>query len=881
MEPEPTRSRAPFHAVPANDAGKALGTDLVRGLEPDSAAERLARDGPNELPPPRSTPWAMRLARQLAEPMAILLVVAASVAGFGLHERLDAAAILAIVALNAVIGVVEEGKAARALEALRSMETPMARVRRAGATLMVPSREIVPGDLVVVSAGDRVPADLRLVDVSWLEIDESILTGESLPVAKDPAPVSGTDLGLADLRCIAFSGTHVSRGAGEGVAVATGRRTALGAIAEKLAGREPATPLQRELRALTARLGAIAVVIAAGVFGLTALRMGMTAEGAERSFLAAVALAVAAVPEGLATVVTVALALGVRRMAARGAIVRRLPAVETLGSTTVILTDKTGTLTENRMELRAVALHGRSPVEPADLPGDAFDAVAEVAALCNDATLEPPSGDPLDLALLEAIGAGRVGDLRRSLPRRSVLPFDSERKRMTTLHETGDGALLLVKGAPETVTERCADALTEAGGTAPLASAQREEIVTLAAETAARGMRMLALARRELPGPPEDLEAEERDLTFVALVGLRDPVRPQAAGAVAEARGAGIRLVMVTGDHPGTASAVAEEVRLIEAAGDVLTGTDLRRDGLPPNPVDVGVYARVDPDQKLALVEALQERGHVVAVTGDGVNDAPALRRADIGVAMGRTGSDVAREAADMVVTDDDLATIVTAVREGRGIYDNIRKVVDYLVAGNLSEITVVVASLLLFPALGVPLLPLQLLWINLLTDGLPAIALGVDPPDPHLMQREPRRRDDRLLALRRIRLLSGRGFLIATSAIGSLAVARFVWDEPWDHARAVMFSVLMTAHLLYAFAVRGPDGRGPILRGITANPWLMVAVCLGIGLQLLVVLLPQAHGLFGTAPLSLREWMLVAGAGVAPVAGMAAIRAGARRAGT
>lgn len=861
-----------FGSLTVDEIRRSLDTELGRGLRPSEAAARLAREGPNELPPPSPTPWWSRLARQLVEPMAILLIVAAAVAGLGLQERLDAAAILVIVALNAVIGVAEEGKAARALIALRSMETPMARVVRGENPRLIPTREIVRGDVVQLTAGDRVPADLRIAEATALEIDESVLTGESLPVSKDADALVAPDVGLADQRSMAFTGTHVTRGSAQGIVVATGSNTIFGEIAERLVGRQAPTPLQRELRVLTARLGGLAVVIAAGVFALTLIRTGVSAEGAERAFLASVALAVAAVPEGLATVVTVALALGVRRMAGRGAIVRRLPAVETLGSTTVLLTDKTGTLTENRMELASVAVAGADPIRPEGLPIAVADLVSEVAMLCNDAALDPPIGDPIDVALLQAFGTERLHTLTSRFPRIEGLPFDAARRRMTTLHRRDDGQLLLfVKGAPEAVLELCSRIVTNDGTLVPLDSATVEALRTVSDDQASRGIRMIALARRELAEPPDVLEEAEGDLVAVALVGLRDPVRPQARDAVTSCRAAGISLIMVTGDHPGTAASVAAEVGLLEHDGRVMTGASIRRDGLPPDPLSVPVYARVDPDEKLALVEAVLDRGHVVAVTGDGVNDAPALRRADIGVAMGRTGSDVAREAADMVMTDDDLATVVAAVREGRGIYDNIRKVIDYLIAGNLSEITVVVLGLLLFPGLGVPLLPLQLLWVNLLTDGLPAIALGVDPPDASLMTRPPRSRADRLLAGRRAAILLARGSLIAASALGALAAVRFVWDEPWTHARAVMFTVLVVAHLLYAFAVRAHDLRRP--RWLWSNPWLLFAVAAGICLQLAIVAWPAAHELFGTAPLAAHEWALVALAGVVPTAIMLAPR--------
>jgi P-type Ca2+ transporter type 2C len=831
------------------------------GLSPEEAARRLQVQGPNELPPPPSEGVGRRLLRQLGEPMALLLIVAAGVAGIGLREYVDAVAILVIVVLNATIGVAQEGKAARALEALRQMETPMARVRRGGTTLTIPSPEVVQGDVVLLAAGDRVPADLRLTRTSALEVDESLLTGESLPVAKRAGAVAGPGAGLGEQLGAAFSGSLVTRGSAEGVAVATGARSQLGRIAEQLAARPRPTPLQRELASLTLRLGTVAVVVAVGFFALILVRAGVSGEALEQAFLSAVALAVAAVPEGLATVVTVGLALGVRRMASAGAIVRRMPAVETLGSTTAILTDKTGTLTENRMRVAEAAWAGGGPTSWASMPERVLERAAAVAALCNDAELDPTVGDPLEVALLETVGPDRVGRFREDHPRVVEIPFDSERKRMTTGHRAPGGGLLAVKGAPEAVLALSTRTAGPDGRDRELVAGGREALRGRADEMAGRGMRVLALADRALPEEPSDGGAAEEGLSFVALVGLRDPVREEAPDAVAEARSAGIRLVMVTGDHAGTAATVAERVGLLDDGDRVLDGTALRQGGVPEDPLSVSVYARVDPQEKLALVRALRDRGQVVAVTGDGVNDAPALREADIGVAMGRTGSDVAREASDMVVTDDNLATIVTAVREGRGIYDNIRKVVDYLVGGNLSEILVVVSALLLFPGLGVPLLPLQLLWINLLTDGLPALALGVDPFDPRLMGRSPRPRSQRVLSGPRLTMLLGRGALIASGAVGGLVVARFALGSSWPEARTVMFTGLVVAHLLYAFVVRGRGARA------FGNPWLLGAVAAGIALQAAVVLLPGLRDVFRVAPLEPGQWLLAGLAGVVPIA--------------
>jgi Ca2+-transporting ATPase len=830
--------------------------DRATGL--DAIAVRALRDryGPNELPTPPRERLISRLVRHLREPTSLLLIAAAAVAGIGLGERLDALAILAIVALNASIGVIQEGRAARALEALRDMETPTARVLREGATRVIPAREIVPGDIVILSAGDRVPADLRILEASSLEIDESILTGESLPVAKEPAePIEGR--GLGDRPWAALSGTLVTRGSGRGLAVATGPRTELGGIAAHLAAPETRTPLQEELAALSARLGAIAVLVAVVVFGLILLQTGVSAAGIERAFLAAVALAVAAVPEGLATVVTVALALGVHRMARRGAIVRRLPAVETLGSTTVILTDKTGTLTENRMRVHAVA-----PADGPVLPGtglspEAFPELAEALILCNDAT--SAGGDPMDVALLEALDGALAERARAAHPRLASLPFESARRRMTTLHRDDGRVLLLVKGAPEVVLPLCTRRRGMNGKEAGLEHPKRSALGDLAAELAGGGSRVLAVAGRRLGEPPQSLGAAETGLTFLGLVGLRDAIRAEAPAAVGEARAAGIRVVMVTGDHPGTAGTVAREVGLITGEDrEILTGPDIRLTGLPSDPLRAPVYARMDPDQKLELVQAVRGEGEVAAVTGDGVNDAPALRNAHIGVAMGRSGSDVAREAADLVVTDDNLATIVHAVREGRGIYDNIRKVVDYLIAGNLSEISVVVATLLIFPEVGVPLLPLQLLWVNLLTDGLPAIGLGIDRVDRGIMSRPPRPRTERILGGRKLGRLLFRALLMAAGSVGALAVARFAFGEPWAHGRAVMFSVLVVAHLLSAFVARLPT------RGF--NPAVLGAVLAGMALQLAIILWRPARAVFHTAPLTAREWLLVLVAGTLPV---------------
>jgi P-type Ca2+ transporter type 2C len=831
-------------------------------LTEDEAVRRFAEDGANELPAQRRRPLWLRAADQLREPMNLLLIVAAAVSGVALGELLDAIAIGTIVVVNAVIALVQEGRAGRALAALEELAVPEATVVRDGLARRVPARRLVPGDVVRLEAGDRVPADLRLLDAAALEVDESMLTGESVPVAKAVrvAPADRDD--PEDRPGQVFWGTFVTRGSATGLVVGTGVETELGGIAAKLDVPVPRTPLQHELGRLSARLGVAAVVIAAAVFVITLLRVGISVEGFELSFLSAVALAVAAVPEGLPTVTLVALAVGVRRMAQHDALIRRLPAVETLGSASVIVTDKTGTITENRMTVTAASWLAGPPTSPEAVPPATAAAARRIAALANDATLDPPTGDPMELALLRFAVGGSTD--HHDAARVATFPVDSQRMRMSVVLADADHHHeIVVKGAPEPLLERCTTAMSADGLSRPLTADQRRSILGDAEDMAAGGVRVLALARRSVERVPEDADAAERDLTFIALVGLTDPVRATAAGTVAESTAAGVQVIMATGDHPATALAIAHEVGL-DPSGPPVTGREIRDAGLPADLLGHTVYARVDPEQKLALVEALQERGEIVAMTGDGVNDAPALRRADIGVALGRRGSDVAREASDMVVIDDDLATIVTATREGRGIYDNIRKVVDYLVAGNLSEIGVVLGALLFIPALGVPLLPLQLLWVNLLTDGLPALALGNDRHDVGLMRLPPRPRTAHLLDRRRLIHLSFRGGLMAGACLAVAVISVSVRGYDPDHARTVLLTTLVLTHLLYALIARQPASasiRDPLAPGgWFGTPWLLAAIAGGFALQVLILVWQPAQTVFRTTTPTPGDWLLIIG---------------------
>jgi len=621
-----------------DEIASGLGADRVNGLSSGEAQRRL-ESGRNELPSAPGLPWWRRVLRQLREPMSMLLVAAALVSAGPLGETGDALAIAAIVVLNVAVAVIQEEKAATALEALRSAAAPSASVVRDGRSLVIPAAEVVPGDLVLLAAGDLVAADLWLVDTWSLEANESLLTGESLPVAKLYLPEADMALPLADRTWMAYAGTLVTAGSGRGIVLATGPSTAVGKVAGHLSTGPTATPLQKQLGKLSARLGQAAVAIAVAVFFLILFRFGNGPGAVEEAFLAAVALAVAAVPEGLPAVVTLSLALGVRRMARVGAIVRNLPAVETLGSTTVLLTDKTGTLTQNRMRFEAVIPPGGARVAPDHISGPTGEAVFRVVALCSDASVDPPLGDPIEIALLQAFQSSEIHRLRASHPRIGSRPFDSTRKMMSTLHEFPPGFQLLTKGAPEQVLTRSTQVLTGDGILSPLTDEGRAAVLAEVESLAAAGGRILALAFHSFEHEPENLDDSEQDLILVGLTVLLDPLRPEAAATVNKVMEAGVHLVMVTGDHAGTASAVARAAGLSHEDHEVITGSELRIHGLPRDLGSVRVFARVDPEQKLQLVEAFQAAGHVVAVTGDGVNDAPALRKADIGVAMGLGGA--------------------------------------------------------------------------------------------------------------------------------------------------------------------------------------------------------------------------------------------------
>jgi len=907
-----------WHSRPIEDAVEILGTDLQTGLTSEEAEARLERYGFNELAEsPRPGFWQL-LFRQFQDFLILILIVAAGVS-FALGETIEAGAILAIVILNAVLGVIQESKAEEALAALKKMAAPDARVERDDHRVSIPARELVPGDIVFLEAGSYVPADLRLIETANLKVDEASLTGESVPVEKRADTTLSESVPLGDRRNLAFMGTTVTYGRGAGIVVETGMQTEIGLIAEMIQSYEgEATPLQRRLDQLGRWLGWGTLVISAIVF-LEALvqetnlslilNQGVipylteTQEQIVELFIVAVSLAVAAVPEGLPAVVTIVLALGMQEMVRRHALIRRLPAVETLGSATVICSDKTGTLTQN--EMTAVRLYvanlrldvsgegyqpkGRftnygDPADPYDHPE--ILALLTGGLLSSDAQLEPVSseegmgedgkeyrmvGDPTEGALV--VAAAKAGlwreEVEDRLPRVAEIPFDSDRKRMTTIHrgqsrglEESGGAeyVAYVKGAPDVMLGLC-DSILENGVDVPLTPGRRQHIENVIRDLGGDGLRVLAVAYRHLDEIPDELDPDEveKDLSLIGLVAMTDPARPEVKPAVEKARRAGIRTMMITGDYPDTARAIAEEINLVRSKdGRVLTGADLEAmsdEDLVGEIEEVDVYARVSPQHKVRIVEALKARDQVVAMTGDGVNDAPALKRASIGVAMGITGTDVTKETADMVLTDDNYASIVSAVEQGRIIYSNIRKFVYFLISCNTAEIMVIFLGTLF--GSGSPLSAIQLLWLNLLTDGAPALALGLEKGDPDIMDRPPRPVHEPI-----INRLMTLGISVQTVAITAVVLGAFYIGRMWNPgnpllAGSMAFVTLSASELVRAYTARSE--RASVFRlGVFSNKYMQYAVALSIVLLLAVVYVPFLQPIFETVPLGVREWGVI-----------------------
>jgi Ca2+-transporting ATPase len=882
-----------WYKLETAQALESLRADALSGLREEDASQRLAEYGPNELVEGASRTPLRILWEQFTATMVLILLGAGLLSAL-LGEYKDALSIGAIVLLFGLLGFFQEYRAEKAIAALKRMSVPLVRVLRGGAVQEVSARLLVPGDILWVEAGSIVPADVRWLEVNQLRIQEAALTGESEAVEKTSPVLEGGDLPLGDRTNMGYMGTLVTAGRGKGLVVQTGMGSELGHIASMLQKvGEESTPLQRRLDSL-GKLLAVAGVAIGGLILLLGLQRGETLR---EMLLTAVSVAVAIIPEGLPAVVTITLALGAQRMLKRNALIRKLPAVETLGSVTVICSDKTGTLTENRMtvvvldvaghrlDLEEVMRRGMPVLEPGDpLPlglGDTPRSISfllAAGALCNDAVVRPGThpgslktiGDPTEAALLVAAAIQGIDkeELSVSLPRRAELPFDSDRKRMTTVHdlsslaaremvqrlslESAAGYLSVTKGAVDGLLE-VSDRVWVDGSIQPLSGEWRSRIEQANTRLAARGVRVLGVAFRlldSLPSKKQQASLEE-DLVFIGLFGLIDPPRPEVRLAVETCKAAGIRPVMITGDHPLTAAEIGRQLGFVSTAPP-LTGQDLGRmedEALRQAVQQVSVFARVSPEHKLRIVQALQSQGHIVAMTGDGVNDAPALRRADIGVAMGITGTDVAKEAADMVLQDDNFATIVNAVEEGRTIYDNLLKFVRYSLAGNIGKVLVMLLAPLL--AMPLPLAPLQLLWLNLLTDGLLGLGFGVEPPEKNIMRRAPYHPQQPIINRRSGVSISLVGLAIGLAAL-ALGYAAFRQD-PAGSWQTLIFSTLAFSQLWQALSAR--SSRQPFFRLSSAsNPLGTVLALLVLSLQLAVIYVPFLQSFFGTQPLSFLE---------------------------
>jgi Ca2+-transporting ATPase len=868
-----------WHELDVAAALERLGSDGATGLSSTEAERRLAEHGPNELEATHGVPPWRILVQQFQNVLIIILLIAVALSAV-LGHGLEALVIALIVFFAVLLGFVQEYRAERSIQALREMAAPTATVVRDGQEVEVPARTVVPGDVVRLAAGDRVPADGRLIEAINLQIDEAPLTGESVPVAKSTAPLSGATLPVGDRRDMVYSGTAATYGRGSAVVVATGMRTEFGKIAELLqtvdSGR---TPLQENLDRVgrTLAIGAVLIVGLIVVLGL------LRGQPLLEMVIFGIALAVAVVPEALPAVVTISLAIGVQRMVERHALIRKLTAVEALGSVSVICSDKTGTLTKDEMTVRRIVVPGSTlevsgaGYEPQGeflqsgsrvTPSPGLLDLLSAATLASDAQIAQVDGrwavkgDPTEGALVVAAAKAGLdkGDLESRFPRVDEIPFTSETKRMTTLHATQDRVVAYSKGAPEIILDSCTRIASD-DGEAPLDEAGRSALREAAQAAAGDALRVLAVARR----PDATVDTAESDMTFLGLIGMIDPPRPEAAEAVETCRLAGIKPVMITGDHPLTAKAVASELGVL-TTGRVVTGPEL--DEMTPADLErdleqIEVFARVSPVHKLQIVSGLQDKGHLVAMTGDGVNDAPALKKADIGVAMGITGTDVSKEAAAMTLTDDNFASIVAAVEEGRGVFGNIKKYLMYLLSSNVGEMFLMAGATLV--GLPLPLSAVQILYVNLVTDGLPALALAVDPPEEDLMRRPPRSPRSGIFTRPVVALIMAGGIWSALINLGL-----FVWalesGRTLPEAMSLTFLSLVLIQFFKAYNFR--SDRHSVMDRPFANRWLNLSIGLELLLLPLIVYVPLLSEAFDTAGLALADWVLVVGlaATVVPV---------------
>ncbi|EIM08760.1 calcium-translocating P-type ATPase, SERCA-type [Bacillus atrophaeus] len=875
-----------FHEMEQTDLVEATNTSMKQGLTEKEVKKRLETHGPNELQEGKKTSALVLFFSQFKDFMVLVLLAATLISGF-LGEYVDAIAIIAIVFVNGILGFFQERRAEQSLQALKELSTPHVMALREGSWAKIPSKELVPGDIVKFASGDRIGADVRIVEAKSLEIEESALTGESLPVVKHADKLKKPDVSLGDITNMAFMGTIVTRGSGVGIVVGTGMKTAMGKIADMLESAGTfSTPLQRRLE----QLGKILIVVALLLTVLVVAVGVIQGHDLYSMFLAGVSLAVAAIPEGLPAIVTVALSLGVQRRIKQKSIVRKLPAVETLGCASIICSDKTGTMTQNKMTVTHVWSGGKTwnvsgvgyePKGAFTLNGKETSAdhhkplqqMLLYGALCNTSIIEKKDGeyildgDPTEGALLTAARkAGFSNDFVQSHYRViEEFPFDSDRKMMTVIVEDRDKKhYVITKGAPDVLMQRSANIFYD-GSAELFTKGRKSEADAVLKHLASQALRTIAVAFKPLKaGEKPTMEQAEKDLTLLGLSGIIDPPRPEVRQAIKECREAGIKTVMITGDHVETAKAIAKDLRLLPKRGKIMDGqmlNELSSEELAGVVDDVYVFARVSPEHKLKIVKAYQENGHIVAMTGDGVNDAPAIKQADIGVAMGITGTDVAKEASSLVLVDDNFATIKSAIKEGRNIYENIRKFVRYLLASNVGEILVMLFAMLL--ALPLPLVPIQILWVNLVTDGLPAMALGMDQPEGDVMKRKPRQPKEGVFARKLGWKVISRGFLIGIATLLAFIIVYHRNPENLAYAQTVAFATLVLAQLIHVFDCRSETSifdRNPF-----ENLYLIGAVLSSILLMVIVIYYPALQPIFHTVPIKPGDWLLVIGMSAIP----------------
>lgn len=870
-----------------------LKSNIDSGLTKDEVTLRLEKYGPNDLKEEDKKSFLSKVIAQFSD-FLILILIGAAIISFAVGESKDAIVIIAIVIVNAFLGIYQEGRAEKALDALKKMSSPNAKVIRNGILEVVPANTLVPGDIVSLDAGDIIPADLRLVESSNLKIEEASLTGESVPVEKDSNAAFEEEVSLGDRKNMAYMSTAVTYGRGKGVVIGTGHNTEIGKIATMIQSFEDeATPLQKQLNHLGKILGLTTIIICIAVFGIGLLQ----GRGALEMFMVAISLAVAAIPEGLPAIVTIVLAIGMNRMVKRHAIVKKLLAVETLGSTTIICSDKTGTLTQNEMTVVKVFADGKI----IDVTGGGYDPVGEfkleennirtedigdlqtllsISALANDADLENTPdgykviGDPTEGALITLAGKGGINKhtINTEFPRVEEIPFDSDRKMMTTFHKDyiPNKIVSFTKGAPDIIINRC-NRISIYGKISEFDDEMKKEVLKVNSYFSKDALRVLAFAYKEYNELPKGISSDlnEIDMTFVGLVGMIDPARPEAKDAIAKCKEAGIKTVMITGDYKETAFAIAKELGMAESIDEAMMGAELNNisdEDLKEVVKNVKVYARVSPEHKVRIVSALKANGEITAMTGDGVNDALALKRADIGVSMGITGTDVAKNTAEMILTDDNFASIVSAVEEGRIIFSNIKKFVFFLLSCNIGEIFLVFTSILL--GWEVPLLPIQLLWLNLVTDSFPALALGVEPGEPDIMQQKPRNTNEPII--NRNMTLS---IVLQSIAVAGGSLLAYYWGMhhyPIEYdafgkvieaslipARTITFATLITAELLRAYSSRSQ--KYTLFKiGFFTNKNMVYSTLFAFLLLVVVLYIPFMQNIFYTFPLGVLDWEIV-----------------------